>query len=66
MKKTYMTPEADKIEFNYRDQVVAASAGDGTTTDNGSSGYGSSTCDLIDQIFNFLTEFTSFSICSAD
>lgn len=25
MKKTYVTPEADKIQFNYRDQVVAAS-----------------------------------------
>ena len=27
MKKTYETPEAEKMEFNYRDQVVAASAG---------------------------------------
>lgn len=25
MKQTYMTPEAEKIQFNYRDQVVAAS-----------------------------------------
>lgn len=25
MKKTYETPCADKIAFNYRDQVVAAS-----------------------------------------
>lgn len=25
MKKIYMTPEAEKIQFNYRDQVVAAS-----------------------------------------
>lgn len=25
MKKDYMAPEAEKIEFNYRDQVVAAS-----------------------------------------
>lgn len=27
MKKTYERPEAEKIEFCYRDQVVAASAG---------------------------------------
>lgn len=26
MKNTYTTPEAEKIEFNYRDQVVASSA----------------------------------------
>lgn len=25
MKKTYVTPEAEKMMFNYRDQVVAAS-----------------------------------------
>ena len=30
MKKTYAKPEADKIAFNYRDQVVAASAGEST------------------------------------
>lgn len=28
MKKTYETPEAEKMEFCYRDQVVAASAGE--------------------------------------
>lgn len=28
MNRTYEKPEADKISFNYRDQVVAASAGD--------------------------------------
>lgn len=25
MKKTYVTPEMEKIDFNYREQVVAAS-----------------------------------------
>ena len=25
-KKTYETPEAEKMEFNYRDQVVVASS----------------------------------------
>lgn len=28
LKKIYMTPEAEKIQFNYRDQVVAASGDD--------------------------------------
>ena len=27
VKKTYETPEAEKMTFNYRDQVVAASIG---------------------------------------
>lgn len=31
MKKTYVKPEAEKIEFCYRDQVVAAS-GSGSCT----------------------------------
>lgn len=26
MKKTYEAPEAEKIQFNYRDQVVVASS----------------------------------------
>lgn len=26
MKKTYVTPEAEKIEFDYQEQVVAASS----------------------------------------
>lgn len=30
MKKMYEKPEADKISFNYRDQVVAASSGNGS------------------------------------
>ena len=43
-KKNYATPEAEKIMFNYRDQVVAASqscmpiwshAGDGQCTSGG-------------------------------
>lgn len=28
VKRNYQTPEAEKIVFNYRDQVVAASGGD--------------------------------------
>ena len=30
MKKIYETPIAEKIEFNYADQVVASNAGDNT------------------------------------
>ena len=47
MKKTYIKPEADKIAFNYRDQVVAASS---TESGGGSSflenfvGFGSPLC----------------------
>lgn len=33
MKKTYETPCADKIAFNYRDQVVAASSSSGSEFD---------------------------------
>lgn len=30
MKKTYVTPDVEKVAFQYRDQVVAASIGGGT------------------------------------
>lgn len=48
MKKTYETPCADKITFNYRDQVVAAS-GDGSTG-GGSRALFSDGCDLQNMI----------------
>ena len=32
MKKVYETPTVEKIAFNYRDQVVAASGGEGNVT----------------------------------
>lgn len=32
MKKAYVTPEIERIEFQYRDQVVVASAVGGITT----------------------------------
>ena len=45
MKKMYRKPEVDKIAFNYRDQVVAASTtdSDSVTVEN-SAGYGSPIC----------------------
>lgn len=50
MKKTYETPCADKIAFNYRDQVVAAS-GD-PLSDNPDTGrtYISGGCDVENMI----------------
>ena len=63
MKKTYSKPEADKISFNYRDQVVAASAvtsGDGNFWDDlggligNSMGSGSSVCNGLGQLFTWL------------
>ena len=42
MKMKYETPSAEKISFNYRDQIVAASAGGGGSTGDtgGSTGTG--------------------------
>ena len=34
MKKTYGKPEADKISFNYRNQVVVASGNNNNPNDN--------------------------------
>lgn len=54
MKKTYETPCADKIAFNYRDQVVAASGDD---ISGGGTGYptitilsGSPTCNIMNAV----------------
>lgn len=64
MKKNYNKPEADKISFNYRDQVVAASAGGSSGSGSGDSvmensiGIGSPVCgsggvvDLLFDLFN--------------
>lgn len=38
MKEKYETPSAEKITFNYRDQVVAASGGESGNT-GGGTGY---------------------------
>ena len=65
MKKNYNKPEADKISFNYRDQVVAASSdigssgsGSGDSVMENSIGIGSPICgsggilDLLFDLFN--------------
>ena len=38
MKKSYETPTAEKITFNYRDQVVAASGGSPDEQGTGEAG----------------------------
>lgn len=61
MKKKYFKPEADKISFNYRDQVVAASSGGDNGNSNGwienSLGFGAAACGsggLVDYLFDFI------------
>lgn len=65
MKKTYETPCADKIAFNYRDQVVAASGDD--ISGGGGTGFptitiisGTPTC----QILNAVVFGYDLSFCS--
>ena len=58
MKKTYEAPSIEKIAFNYRDQVVAASgalAGDNGVIDTPSTG---------EQIISRLAESMGVSQCS--
>ena len=64
MKKEYITPTAEKIRFNYRDQVVAASGEGGGGTSNPSFGsitrenWGSNGCKL------YALEATGWNLCS--
>lgn len=59
MKKLYTKPEADKISFNYRDQVVAASSDSGSGDDSfvqTVAGIGSPICGgggLVDRVFDY-------------
>ena len=60
MKKAYSKPEADKISFNYRDQVVAASYGgeeSGGSIMQDSVGIGSPVCGsggIVDRLFDYV------------
>lgn len=59
MKKTYETPCADKIAFNYRDQVVAESGGsDPITGDNTGYNFITRGCDRENMIA------FSYDVCS--
>ena len=49
MKKTYETPSVEKISFNYRDQVVAASGG---SRSSGSSRTDGSFCGRVEDFIN--------------
>ena len=65
MKKVYAKPEADKIEFNYRDQVVAASGDNGSGGGflENSAGIGTPFCGsggLVDWLF----DYTGTNICN--
>ena len=58
MKKTYAKPEADKISFNYRDQVVAASSSSssGESIMENVIGIGSPICGnggFVDRLFDY-------------
>ena len=59
MKRAYSKPEAEKISFNYRDQVVAASgdSGSGDITKENSAGIGSPICGsggLVDTVLDYV------------
>lgn len=66
MKKMYAKPEADKIVFHYRDQVVAASGGEsggGNSFVENSAGIGSPICGsggIVDRLF----DYAGFSMCA--
>lgn len=74
MKKACMIPEAEKIAFNYRDQVVAASVGDpNSQSGGGQSGIGSQTtmgsssqyCNPVtDFIVDIVFDFGGVSVCA--
>lgn len=67
MKKIYEAPAADKIAFNYRDQVVAAS-GDNVTGGNGTTGWNNnllSGCVPQDQIDDYFWSSSILDVCSS-
>lgn len=66
MKRNYIKPEAEKISFNYRDQVVAASStesGNSSTSGNNLMGIGSPICG-DGGVFDRLLDFIGSNLCS--
>lgn len=60
MKMKYETPSAEKISFNYRDQVVAASSGESGGNGNGTTDRTSGdVCGYAD----YFTEALGWFIC---
>ena len=60
MKKTYTSPTVEKIRFNYRDQVVAASGAPVATSD---TGVGNNTGDRANQVVDYLLNGAGISSC---
>ena len=65
MKKAYEAPSIEKIAFNYRDQVVAASGGEMSGQNTGNNGSsleynGYNVCGVVD----YFTERFGGTICS--
>ena len=61
MKMKYETPSAEKISFNYRDQIVAASAG-GESGGNGNDTTDRTSGDVCGGI-DYVTEALGWFIC---
>ena len=59
MKKSYETPSVEKITFNYRDQVVAASGGVGS----GGAGQDGNSPSAGEQFIGRIAEGLGFSTC---
>lgn len=63
MKKIYETPSVEKIKFNYRDQVVAASGGTNETQTTGDQWWSGCTSweDIGKEVGKYLLE--AISVC---
>ena len=62
MKKSYETPSVEKIKFNYRDQVVAAS---GTLNSSGTEQGGRENTTIGEQVKDYLFQGLGWSGCDA-
>lgn len=63
MKKIYETPSAEKIRFNYRDQVVAASGVNGGSGSANKNPGDYSWQEWADAIGKWNFELTSVTVC---
>ena len=63
MKKSYETPSVEKIKFNYRDQVVAASGGEAVV--DGAVTGGNSTSDRANEVVDYLLNGAGVRICDS-
>ena len=63
MKMKYETPSAEKISFNYRDQVVAASGDNGGSGNTGGNGTTDRTSGDFCGYADYVTEALGWFIC---